>query len=135
MANRTCNSLMIRTNQITQTTRPTKKHPRVKPASDRYLPDPVLGFSGSHTRDHLTHADPDIVWRLWRTAFVFYNDHLPSHREFENALIALRSRVSQRDDANRLFNTHVFEHRELIRDCDYCMLPNLEKTLQELRDR
>ena len=126
--------LTIRSNQITKRTMATKKHPQGKAGSDRQLPDPVLGFRGSYSGQQLTCVDTDTLWRLWRTMFVFFDDYLSSHREFESALKALRSRVAQRNEADHPFNTHVFEHRQLFRDCEYCMLGSLEKSLQKLRE-
>ena len=58
--------------------------------------------------------------------FGFVNDYLSCHHEFENASMALGPSVSHGNHADQSCNAHVFEHRELIRDCDYCMLPDLE---------
>lgn len=100
----------------------------------RYSPDPDDGFSVGMTPALVAGVDLDLLYMTWRTMLWFYNDYLSSHPAFDIALQNLRSRVSHGNESDPSFTRHVFEHHELISECDYCMATQLERSLQTLRD-
>ena len=107
-----------------------RRHPR---DVGRYSPDTDHGFSVAMTPVLMAGIDWDLLYMTWQTMLWFYNDYLSSHPAFAIALQNLRSRVSHGED-DPSFNRHVFEHQELISECEYCMATQLDCSLQILRD-
>ena len=99
----------------------------------RYSPNPDYGFSVAMPPALVAGIDRDLLYMTWQTMLWFYNDYLSRHHAFDIALQNLRSRVSHGED-DPSFSKHVFEHHELISECDYCMVAQLERSLQILSD-
>ncbi len=107
-----------------------RQHPR---DAGRYSPDSDRGFSVAMTPELVAGIDFDLLYMTWRKMRWFYNDYLSRRSGFNIALRNLRSQVSH-DDDDPSFSKHVFEHHELISECDYCMVAQLERSLQILSD-